>query len=115
MTKIEFTGILTEMGFELGYSNWFLKIGEFDTNKQLQITFIDEIDSRFQLSLVSLSKGMQSGESFGIFDLKTFGDDDIQMPVFLSFLNGSFVSETGTPNTKITKYIRNNKIEDILK
>lgn len=65
-----------------------------------------------QLSLSQMSSHMMSGKNFGNFSLKTFGNDgDFQLEIFLSFILGSFKK----PPHHIVEYMRDRKIENILK
>lgn len=116
MTKTDFIALITNIGFELGYNDYKIALEEPSgmSHHSLGITFID--DMRFQLSQSKIIGGSLSGKSFGIFDLKTFGDDgDFQIELFFSFINGAFIKETGKKNLKVTEYIRDNKLKDILK
>ncbi len=130
MIKSDFIALITIIGFKLDFNGY--KIGM--NHQSLDISFIDDL--RFQLSQTMINGGIVTGKSkeldslnimklehtsygffaFGIFDLKTFGDNsDFQMEIFLSFINGAFIKETGKPNLKVIEYIRDNKIQDILK
>lgn len=112
---------------ELGFSSckdkvhsWSMHIDPSSMLRQyLYIELIRDgeiLSARFQLSMISITPKMQHGKNFGIFDLSTFGEqDDFQMPIFLSFLNGIFLSENGKKNAKITEYIRDWNIKDLLK
>lgn len=126
MTKLDFVKLLSELGFWSGYNNTMLL--EIPSNKtpfnlqQLAVHFV-EGDLQFTLQLEKilglqwqLSNGMQTGTSYGVFQLESFGEPgDLQMELFLSFINGAFRKETGNPHQKTTEYIRDKNIQDILK
>ena len=125
MTKLDFVKLLSELGFWSGYlrtgkrsNNMILEIPSNKTPfnlQQLAVHFI-EGDLQFTLQLEKISNGMQTGTSYGVFELKSFGEPgDFQMELFFSFINGAFRKETGRPHQKTTEYIRDKNIQDILK
>jgi hypothetical protein len=123
MTKEKFIEFIKELGFNQTWgdnSNGFIMqtdvYGNPDQNStsypdQLNI-YIDEVHQLAQLSLTQLSSTLTSGKKFGNFSLKTFGDkDDLQQEIFLSFILSSFNKKPDS----IIKYMRDRKIENILK
>lgn len=123
MTKQEFIEFIKVLGFN---QTWQTKPNSFSMptdvvgqpNKNL-MAFADQLNIHFnddndlvQLSLSQMSTHMMVGKNFGNFQLKTFGEkDDLQIQIFMSFVKGAFKN----PPTNITQYMRDKKIEDILK
>lgn len=115
MTKEDFITFIKELGFTQSWSekpNLFsLLTDQNDNNVFLNISIND------RLGLVNLSESkmwsnMNSGKNFGYFSLNTFGNkNDFQLELFLSFIKFSF---NKVPN-KVTEYMRDKKIKDILK
>jgi hypothetical protein len=126
MTKEEFLDFIKELGFEQVWrSNYKYLSLKTDKNfqsshgssvthpaqNQLNIHFDDNFRLA-QLSLSQMGSRMISGKSFGNFELRTFGDeDDPQLIMFLSFVKSSF----DKPTDKISQYLRNKNLEDLLK
>jgi hypothetical protein len=120
MTKEEFIKFIKELGF---MQTWTTKPNHYslytDSTSQkyspayvdqLQISINDEI-GLVQLSLSQMDSHMMSGNNFGNFSLKTFGDkDDFQLELFLSFILGSFDEKP----KHIIQWIRDKKIQNIL-
>jgi hypothetical protein len=77
---------------------------------QLKISIDDEREL-VQLSLSQMSTHMMAGKNFGNFQLSTFGNDDFQLEIFMSFIKGAFKN----PPKSIIQYMRDKKIRDILK
>ena len=123
MTKEKFIEFIQYLGFS---QTWLSKPDVYSLstdvvsqpNKNL-MSFANQLNIHFddkhglvQLSLSSMTSHMMSGKNFGNFQLKTFGeDDDLQIQIFMSFVKGAFKN----PPTNITQYMRDKKIEDILK
>jgi hypothetical protein len=124
MTKDEFIEFIKDIGFSQtwGYdSNTFSmstdvvglpnQSGIHGYADQLKITINDELGIA-QLSLSQMSAHMMAGKNFGNFSLKPFGDpNDFQLEIFLSFILSSFNEKP----KQITQWMRDKKIENILK
>lgn len=119
MTKENFIDFIKDLGFGQTWTSdsdsFSLSTDVGDPNPimafsdQLNITIVED---RVQLSLSQLSTHMSVGKNFGSFSLNTFGDkDDLQLEIFLSFIISSFNKKPDS----IIKYMRDKKIENILK
>lgn len=109
MTKLELIDLIKELGFS---QTWSENLNLFSMRTDIENNYlninIDDNLGLFQLQETKMWSNMQSGKSFGVFNLKKFGD--IQLELFLSFIKGSF---NKVPDS-ITKYMRDKKIKDIL-
>lgn len=123
MTKEDFIEFIKELGFTQTWGNdsnsFSLSTDVVGKPNQNYMAFTDQlkisIDDKLglvQLSLSKISTHMMSGKSFGNFSLKTFGEKgDIQLELFISFILGSFKNKP----PKIVEYMRDKKIQNILK
>jgi len=121
MKKEEFVEFIKELGFTQTWgidSNSFSLATDVVGNpNQNMMAFSDQLkilinDDVVQLSLSQMSTHIMSGKSFGNFSLKTFGDkNDFQLEIFMSFILSSFNNKP----VKILQYMRDRKIENILK
>lgn len=112
MTKLELIDLIKELGFS---QTWSENPNLFSMRTDIGDNYLNvNIDDRlgfFKLQETKMWSNMQSGKSFGSFNLKKFGDrTDFQLELFLRFIKGSF---NVAPNS-INQYIRDEKIKDIL-
>ena len=122
MIKEEFIDFIKDLGFTQTWQsnpNYYIFYTDKMVGNQLftsrfdmlSVTLNDEYGLA-QLALSQMSSNMTTGKNFGIFSLKTFGDEnDFQLEIFMSFIKGSFKN----PPKNIIQYMRDKKIRNILK